>query len=119
MIICINNLAVSMSVGVHDWEKHIPQTLLIDVKLLCDVAHAALSDNIDDTVDYDKLSQCIIHQLKERHYHLIEHVAESVATLCLKQPKVLEATITIQKPDAIAYASSVSVKLKKVRNIYP
>ena len=42
-------------IGVHDFEKHAPQDLFIDIALDVDVNKALDSDDLADTVDYDGL----------------------------------------------------------------
>lgn len=98
--------------GFYQWEKQRKQKLLVTVDLQVDVAHAANSDHLKDTIDYDQVDQIIRGLLAEKHYHLIETFAEAIASALLKKWKT-SVKVTVNKPLAIAHAKKISVSIER------
>ncbi len=51
-IVYIRGLRAQAVIGVYDWERHIRQTLVLDLEMASDTARAAASDQIADALDY-------------------------------------------------------------------
>lgn len=114
--IVISDLEVKASVGVHDWECQILQSLQIDITLHVDLRPAGNSDSLSDTVDYQTLAGLAAQVAEEKHHALIEHFAERLAErLLLSLPAVRQVDLTICKPGAIASARTVSVRIHRDR----
>ncbi len=109
MIITIENLKLRTIIGIFEWEKNIKQDVVINVEIQFDGRLAAESDNIEDTVDYKKITKEIIKYVEEGRFNLIEKIAGGVAEIVIKVPKVLRTTVKVAKPGALRYADSVSV----------
>ena len=50
-IIFLNNLKIDTVIGIFDWERKIKQSVIIDLEMATDIAKAAASDSIEDTLD--------------------------------------------------------------------
>ena len=56
-IVYIRGLRAQAVIGVYEWERHIRQTLVLDLEMASDTARAAASDQIADALDYAAISQ--------------------------------------------------------------
>lgn len=70
--IMIQNLAVNGVIGIFDWERNIKQKISMDICIGCDISKASISDNIQDAVDYKKISKSIIEFVSKSEFYLIE-----------------------------------------------
>jgi GTP cyclohydrolase I len=86
--------------GVHAFERENGQDFVVDVDLTVPLSPAAASDEVADTVHYGVLSDKIVAAVAADPVNLIETVAERIATLCLEDPRVTRAVVTIHKPEA-------------------
>lgn len=111
--ILINNLSFLANIGVNDWEKTFQQKLEVDLEVSFDLAKAAKSDDLADTLDYFALSQAVLQLANSRHFHLIEQLAEEIAQLLLGYAGVKKAKVYLRKPSAVPAASSVGVKISR------
>jgi dihydroneopterin aldolase len=95
--ISIKGLQLPCFIGVPDEERASQQTLLADISLSLTHPLSRLHDHIDDTVDYDALSQQLVQEAQHHPRQLIETLADDLAQRCLSHPKVAQASITIRK----------------------
>ena len=116
--VLIEALRVDTVIGVYEWEKTIQQTLVIDVVMDCDNRPAAEQDNIDLAVDYARVSDAITELLQAQPRQLIETVAEDIAKLVLQQFAVRQVQVKVAKPDAVAAAQQVAVRISRQANEY-
>lgn len=86
--------------GVLPHERRDGQRFVVDVELAVDLAPAAASDDLADTVDYGRLATDVAVLVGSRPVDLIEAVAGRVADHCLTDPRVAEVTVRIAKPQA-------------------
>jgi FolB domain-containing protein len=52
--IFIHALKTEAIIGIFDWERQVKQTVLIDIEMSADIRKAALTDSIDDTLNYKR-----------------------------------------------------------------
>jgi FolB domain-containing protein len=74
---------------------------------------AARTDCIRDAVDYKSLKKDIVKLVEGSSFQLIETMADRVAILCLRDPRVTEVTVCVDKPSALRFARSVAVELTR------
>ncbi|SFC14574.1 dihydroneopterin aldolase [Marinospirillum celere] len=111
--IFITNLTFLAGIGVFEWEKGIQQKLELDVEMLTDIRPAALSQDLQATLDYAAISQRLVAYSQAQHHDLIETLAENLATLLLEEFNIRQLTLTLRKPDAVPAASSVGVTITR------
>lgn len=107
----IKNLEINTTIGVYEFEKKIKQRLFISLTLCYDFSKAMLSDNLNYTLDYDKLSQEIKSVLESNSYELIERALGEVEKILVNNYQLTNYKIEISKPSAITDADNVSVIL--------
>lgn len=97
--IFIRDFRLQVSIGIHDFEKEGPQTVVVNVDLLLEPASAAHGDRIANVLNYDVVHGGIVTLAKSRHFNLQETLVEAILDLCLSQPGVVEARVSTEKPD--------------------
>ena len=83
--------------GVEEEERARDQRFLFDVWL--DVADSALSDRIEDAVDYRDVARCIGEVSRSRQFHLLEALAAAVADELRSRFPIERARVRVRKPD--------------------
>ncbi len=96
----IRRLELECSIGVYDWERAVPQQLLVDLDVPLNVSRAASSDNLADTLDYTALVDCVRRVAGARHYNLLETLAELMAQTLLKEFSLRWVRVALDKPAA-------------------
>lgn len=114
-IVFIRDLRVRALVGIFEWERRIRQELRLDLEMGFDIRKAAGSDDIDDALDYKAVSQRVKAFIEESSFQLVEALAESVATLVLKEFPVSSVKITLNKTGAVRDARDVGVIIERKR----
>jgi 7,8-dihydroneopterin aldolase/epimerase/oxygenase len=113
--IFIHALKTETIVGIFDWERQVKQTVVMDIEFSADIAKAALSDSIDDTLNYKGVAKRVLAFVDESSFHLVETLAERIAMLILEEFGVSWVSITLSKPGAIRGSRDVGVMLERTR----
>jgi dihydroneopterin aldolase len=98
--ISLHGLRVRGHHGVFDFERRDGQDFVVDVELELDLARAAASDDVADTVHYGELAGRLAEVIAGEPVNLIETLAERLAAVCLADARVDAATVTVHKPQA-------------------
>lgn len=103
--------------GVLADERKQGQRFVIDVEVFLDLAKAAHTDRLSDTVDYGQLARQIHDAVASERWDLIETVAGRVAEVGLADPRVEHVKVTVHKPHAPIPVSinDVAVTLTRTR----
>jgi len=97
--IFIRDFRLPVSIGIHDFEKDAPQTVVVNVDLLLAPAEKAHGDRIANVLNYDTVHDGIATLAKSRHFNLQETLVDAIIDLCVAQPGVIEARVSTEKPD--------------------
>lgn len=97
--IFIRDFRLAVSIGIHDFEKKAPQTVVVNVDLLLAAPEKAHNDRIANVLNYDTVHHGITALATSRHFNLQETLVEAILELCLAQPGVVEARVSTEKPD--------------------
>jgi 7,8-dihydroneopterin aldolase/epimerase/oxygenase len=111
--IFIHALKTEAIVGIFDWERQVKQTVLIDIEFSADIRKAALSDSIDDTLNYKAVAKRVLTFVEASSFHLVEALAEHVAMLILEEYRVPWVRISLSKPGALRNSRDVGVILER------
>lgn len=96
----LTGLRVHANHGVYDFERENGQIFVTDVTVWLDVAGAASTDDVENTVHYGELAESVAAAVASEPVDLIETLAERVASVALSYPAVQKTEVTIHKPDA-------------------
>ncbi len=116
-VIALRGLSVRGRHGVYPDERRDGQTFVVDALLMLDTREAAASDALADTVDYGALAQALAAVIEGEPVDLLETLAGRLVAVCLRDPRVDEAEVTVHKPQApipLAF-SDVAVTIRRRR----
>lgn len=99
MTIEIHGLELHAFHGVLEHERAVGQRFLFDLEL--DVADpaTALSDRIEDAVDYRDAVAIVVEVSGGRPFHLLEALAAAVADALVERLAVTRVRVRVRKPD--------------------
>jgi dihydroneopterin aldolase len=114
--IFIHALKTETIIGIFDWERQVKQTVIVDIEISADIRKAALSDSIDDTLNYKQVAKRVLTFVEESKFHLVETLAEHIAMLILEDFGIAWVRISLSKPGAIRNSRDVGVLLERGRD---
>jgi dihydroneopterin aldolase len=115
--ITLTGLRVRGTHGVFEHEKRDGQDFLVDLTVWLDLAKAAASDDLADTLHYGELAERTAAIVGGPGHDLIETVAVRVADEVLTDERVHAVEVTLHKPSApipLTFAD-VSVTVRRSR----
>jgi 7,8-dihydroneopterin aldolase/epimerase/oxygenase len=111
----LRGLKCQCIIGFIDWERQVPQTVVVDLEFPCDCARAAASDSVTDTVDYKQVAKRVLAFVEDSKFLLIETLAHRLALVLLKEFSLEWIKIDLNKPGAIRHSRDVGVSLLRRR----
>ncbi|MEC7986164.1 MAG: dihydroneopterin aldolase [Myxococcota bacterium] len=111
--IIIRDLQAQGIIGVHPHERVQKQSIVFNITMETDLRPAGVSDHLQDTVNYQTISERILEVVEETQYFLIERLAAHLATLILEEYPVDVVHISIDKPQALDTCRSVAVHITR------
>ena len=109
--IIINGLQVKSLIGVYEWERKQPQALIVDAEISLDLSTAAMSDDVNDTLDYAAIAIAIEELCSHATFELLEALAGYLIQHLFTYEGVKQVQIKLTKPNILKNADSVSVQL--------
>jgi 7,8-dihydroneopterin aldolase/epimerase/oxygenase len=97
VIVELEGLEVFGHHGVLEEERRDGQTFLYDIEL--HVSDAALSDRVEDSVDYRDVAACVREVSDGRYFHLLEALAAAVADAIVERFAVDRVKVRVRKRD--------------------
>src|ERR1035441_2538437 len=70
--IFLHALKTEAIIGIFDWERQVKQAVIVDLEMGADVRKAALTDSIDDTLNYKRIAKRVLAFIEASQYHLVE-----------------------------------------------
>ena len=117
--ITVEGLRVPCILGTTEAERARKQEVLVSFTLQVDLRRAGGSDRLEDTVDYGELAARVTALLEASSFHLLEALAEEVAAVCLRDPRVRRVEVEARKPRAVPLAASAGVRIARERRLAP
>lgn len=107
---------LQVRIGVHDFEQHGPQRLLIDVDLYVPLAASTpRSDRLDEVVDYDFVRAVVRERVERGAIGLQETLVDELAAVLLAHPQVRAVRIATRKPDVYPDCAAVGVEVFHIK----
>ena len=113
--IFIREFRVDAWVGIYEWEKLRPQTLELEVEIGIPDKGAGKSDDIHDTVHYGQVVERFTAELKDRHFGLLEALAEHLAAIVVGEFGAPWVRLSVAKLGHIRNVRKVGVTIKRSR----
>jgi len=111
----IQELEVETVVGVFDWEREIRQKVVLNLEMSADIARAARTDSIEDTLNYKAVAKRLISFVGSSEFFLVETLAERCAEIVLNEFDVAWLKLRLDKPGAVTGSKSVGVMIERGR----
>jgi dihydroneopterin aldolase len=90
-----------------------PQVVSIDLDMAADIARAAATDDIRDTLDYKAVTKRVKELVGESRFNLIETMAHRVAALITDEFGVPWVRVSVHKPWAIRGSRDVGITVER------
>jgi dihydroneopterin aldolase len=111
--IFLDELKIDTVIGIWDWERKIRQTVIIDLEMSADIARAAATDNVEDTLNYKSVAKRLQEFVGESSFQLVETLAERIAGIVRDEFGVAWVKVTVHKPGAIRGSKDVGVEIER------
>ena len=112
-IIHIRHLRLRCIAGILPHERQRKRTVVVTLRLKCDLRKAGRTDSIADTVDYRDVQRRVEGCVAESQDGLIERLAQRIADAALSVQGVKEVTVVLDKPKALPRCDSVAVEITR------
>ena len=107
----IKDLEVETIIGIFGWEREVKQKVRISMEMSFDISMAGKTDKIDDALDYKKIGKSVVKLVSSSSFFLVEKMAEEISKLVLKDKKIAELRLCVEKPGALRGSKSVGVEI--------
>ena len=115
-IIFLREVRLDARVGIYRREKAVTQTVELDLDIALPDDRVFTSGKMADTIDYAAVIERIRATLVERHYGLVENLAEHVARIILDEFHAPWVRVGIAKIGCQRDARRVGVVIERNRN---
>lgn len=109
----IRDLTLDIIIGCYEHEKVQTQQVILNIDMAWDIAQAAASDALSDTLDYNAVCKRIEVLARDSRFELVESLAEKIAATVMREFSVTGIRIDLAKPEAIANTSVVGVRIHR------
>lgn len=113
--ILVRDLRIDVLIGIHKRERHVAQTVSIDLDIGLPGAAVFKSDKVADTIDYEQVALRIRALAGSGHFRLVETLAERIARLLLDDFGAPWAKVSVAKIGILANARFVGVTIERKR----
>lgn len=111
--IVIRDLRVEALIGIHRRERHVPQTVSIDLDIGVPGTAVFASDKVADTIDYEQVALRIRALAAAGHYRLVETFADRIAALLINELGAPWVKVSAAKVGILANAKVVGVSIER------
>lgn len=112
-VIFLQEVKVQTVLGVPEWERMAPQTVVLDIELAMPHSRSCTTDEIDDTIDYGRIVARIRETLAEKSFRLVEALAETVAQLVMAEFGTPWVKVRVAKPGILAGVKQLGVTIER------
>jgi dihydroneopterin aldolase len=111
--IVIRDLRVEALIGIHRRERHLKQTLSIDLEIGLPSTAVFASDKVADTIDYEQVALRIGDLARAQHYRLVETFADRIAALLTADFGAPWVRVSVAKIGILPNARFVGVTIER------
>jgi dihydroneopterin aldolase len=110
--IFVRDLVVECQIGAYEEEKGVKQRVRFSVEMSILPSRRRNQDDVSSAVNYDLIVDAIKSATGTGHVHLVETLAERIASKCLSHRRAVKVKIRIEKLDRLEGAS-VGVEIER------
>mgnify|MGYP003417547942 FL=1 len=108
--IFVRNCVLQVSIGVYDFEKEAPQSMVFNVTAYVRRESASPKhDGLNEVVDYDFVRNTIIEHASSGHVQLQETLCDRIAETLFTKKQIIAAYIASEKTDIYADCDAIGV----------
>ena len=112
-IIFLHEVKVQTRLGVPEWERNLPQTVVLDIEIALPNSLACQTDAIEDALDYATVATCVRDYLATTRFRLVEALGENVIRLIMEKFGANWVRLRVSKPDILPGVSRVGIVLER------
>ena len=116
-IIFLHDFKAKTLIGIYPWERKVPQTIQLDLEIALPTSRACQSDNIEDALNYALVVERINEVLTERHFSLLEALAEHIAQTILTEFKSPWVKVSVAKLGIIRGVKKLGIRIERSSDI--
>ena len=113
--ILISDLTLLISIGIHDFEKTKKQEVKFNISIDINSSLVPNENNLNSIVNYETIVKTITKLAKNKHYELLETLAEDIFDQLFKNINIQKIKLKIEKTQIIKNTSSVGIEITKKR----
>ena len=113
--IVIRDLRVDVLIGIHRRERHVKQTVSIDLEIGVPGSAVFTSDRVADTIDYEQVALGIAALASSGHFRLVETFADRIARMLIDELGAPWAKVSAAKLGILANTRYVGVTIERKR----
>lgn len=108
----VRNLRLRTFIGFNPEEKAKKQDIVINIEISYRLVSGVLDDHVEQALNYKTVTKRVISYVEEGRFLLLERLVADVLGICSDHPDVVYSRVTIDKPNALRFADSVSLSLE-------
>ena len=108
----VKNLRLRTFIGFNPEEKAKKQDVVINIEISYHLVSEILDDHVEQALNYKTVTKRVISYVEEGRFLLLERLVADVLGICSDHPDVVYSRVTIDKPNALRFADSVSLSLE-------
>ena len=113
--ILISDLTLLISIGIHDFERNKKQEVKFNINIDINPSLFPIEDKLNSIVNYETVVKIITKLAKNKHYELLETLAEDIFDQLFKNINIQKIKLKIEKTQIIKNTSSVGIEITKKR----
>ena len=113
--VLIKELILNLKLGYYDFEKEKPQKVKFSLEIDYKDKKPSNDKDLKSIVNYYKVVRLIKKLLKNKHYNLLETLAEDVFDEIFKDKRIEKINLKIEKLEIMKDCSSVGIQISKKR----
>ena len=100
-MIFMEDVIRNIDIGIHDYEKGVPQRLSFDLYVKISMLNTALDDDINNVLNYEYLINVLDSIIDNNRFSLLETLGKCIMDEVLSPNQVRGATLVISKIDIL------------------
>ena len=113
--VLISDLTLLMSIGIHDFEKIKKQEVKFNIIIDINPLLTPIEKKLNSIVNYETVVKDVTKLTKNKHYELLETLAEDIFFTLFKNTNIKKIKLKIEKTQIIKNTSSVGIEITKKR----
>ena len=114
--VLIKDLLLDLKLGYYDFEKEKPQKVKFTLDVNYEDKKPSNDKDLKSIVNYAKIVKLIKKLVKNKHYNLLETLAEDVFDELFKDKRIDKISLQIEKLEIMKDCTSVGIQISKKRS---